>query len=115
MKILLADDELGVISSLKDLLIENGYFVDIAMSGFDVIKMHQTNKYDALIIDVDFQDGINGIEASNYVRDKDKKIKIIVITAYANTQLTRHAVLEIGGNFLIKPIEESKLIKLINE
>ncbi len=116
MKVLLADDDIDVLNSLKELLSEKNYLdVDTAMTCFDAITKHIGKRYDILIIDIDFEDGMNGIEAASIIRKKDKDIKIIVISAYNYTQSTRQAVISIGGDFLVKPIKIEELITIINK
>lgn len=115
MKILLVDDDLSVLKSLKDLLIEKKYIVDVATTCYDAFSMHAENKYDVLIIDIDFGDGINGIEAAKIIRQEDKKITIIVITAFNYIQGSRQEVLALGGHFLEKPIEMSTLVNIIEK
>lgn len=63
--------------------------------------------FDLLLLDIEIPGGMNGLEAAQYVRNKDKDVMIIFMTQHA-TQVWNAFSVEVM-DFLIKPIDEKKL------
>lgn len=82
-KILVVEDEQYqrelYVLELKD----EGYDVDQAANGKDAVEMVKNNKYDLVILDIRMPE-MDGIEALGKILSRDKKIPIIIYTAYSN-------------------------------
>ncbi len=66
-KILIVDDEMDIVSMLKDYFLYNGYDVITATNGLDAIKKAQ-NQPDIILLDINMPD-IDGIEVCSQIRD----------------------------------------------
>ncbi|HBF9827015.1 TPA: response regulator, partial [Clostridioides difficile] len=66
-KILVVDDEEGIITLLKDYFEMNGYEVYTAQSGKDALKKISKNP-DIILLDINMPE-IDGIEVCNRIRD----------------------------------------------
>ncbi len=66
-KILIVDDEMDIVSMLKDYFIYNGYDVITATNGLEAIKKAQTQP-DIILLDINMPD-IDGIEVCSQIRD----------------------------------------------
>ena len=57
MKILVVDDERAIRNSLKEILSDEGYNVDVAEDGPTAIDMAEKERYDVIFCDIKMQAG----------------------------------------------------------
>ena len=82
-KLLIIEDEKNQRELYAMELMEEGYEVDQASNGKEGVEMVKSNKYDLVIIDIRMPE-MDGIEALGKILSRDKKIPIIIYTAYSN-------------------------------
>ncbi len=82
-KILVVEDEQHQRELYAVELQEDGYDVDQASNGKEAVDMVKSNKYDLVILDIRMPE-MDGIEALGKILSRDKKIPIIIYTAYSN-------------------------------
>lgn len=103
-RILVADDRLDVVASIQEMLAP--YFeVETATTGMHVLQLCEKHHFDGLIIDVEFPEGISGLETASRVRAANKEIKLLVFSATNYTDAVRQKVVDIGGVFCEKPLK----------
>ena len=82
-KLLIVEDE----QHQRDLyvmeLTDEGYQIDQASNGKEAVEMVKNNKYDLVVMDIRMPE-MDGIEALGKILSKDKKIPIVIYTAYSN-------------------------------
>ncbi len=62
---------------------DEGYIVEQAVNGKEAVEMVKKNKYDLIVLDIRMPE-MDGIEALGKILSRDKKIPIIINTAYSN-------------------------------
>ncbi|MBL7151282.1 MAG: response regulator [Candidatus Omnitrophica bacterium] len=82
-KILLVDDEMDFIKIMSERIKQWGYEVIASLSGREAIPIVKSKKPDLLILDYKMAD-MDGIATLKEIRKINKKIPVIMFTAYPN-------------------------------
>ena len=113
-KILVADDEEEITRSLRNALSQL-YIVDVAHSASEVIEAVEKVKYHAIILDVCFQHGISGLEVAEIIRENDREVRLIIMSAMDYTNNVKNIAVNIGANFLEKTISIESLKNMLQD
>lgn len=109
MKILLADDEIELTKALKEILKANGYAVDIANNGEDVLRFLKVSSYDLIILDI-MMPYLDGYETLKIIRDKNIDIPILFLSAKSKVD-DKIKGLDLGADdYLTKPFKKEELL-----
>lgn len=103
-KILVVDDETGIVDELKDYLIEEGYEVRTALDGAEGLSLLESFRPHLVITDLKLPD-IPGLEILRMAREKFPEIKIIVSTGYVDQGLIDEAERLGRDAFIQKPFD----------
>jgi CheY-like chemotaxis protein len=108
--ILIVDDEPIVRMLVTEVLTENGYRVLEAADASSAIRIIEGNPGIALLItDVGLPGGMNGRQLADALRARDKALKTLFITDYAENAAVSNGHLEHGMEILTKPFMMSAL------
>lgn len=112
-KILIAEDEEYNFIYLHELLKETNVQILRAHNGSEAVDIFDSNEnIDLILMDIKMP-GINGFEATQIIKNKNKDIPIIAQTAYALSG-DREKALEMGcDDYLSKPVKKELLLELI--
>lgn len=101
-KLLIVDDEVGIVEEVSSFFVEEGFDVKTADSGSDGIRMIDSFKPDLLILDIKLPD-ISGLEVLKHSKTASPGTKVIVVTGYVDQAIIDRAE-ELGRDaFLQKP------------
>ena len=107
-RVLLIDDDKKLAVMIKEFLYDNGFNVTAAYNGADGIELHQSQKFDAVILDLMLPD-TDGLEICRRLRSKSN-IPVLMLTAKGDP-LDRVIGLELGADdYLPKPFEPRELL-----
>jgi two-component system alkaline phosphatase synthesis response regulator PhoP len=111
-RILLVEDEPGLVLTLSDLLGKEGYAVESATDGPTGLMRAATEPFDLVLLDL-MLPGKNGLEVCRELRQAGKDVAILMLTAKA--QLVDRVVgLKLGADdYLTKPFEPPELLARI--
>ena len=112
-RILLVEDEPGLVMALSDLLRAEGHEIETALDGNQGREMALQGRFDALILDV-MLPGVDGFEVCRTARQHGFDGGILMLTA--RTQIPdRVAGLRIGADdYLLKPFDSEELLARVN-
>jgi two-component system alkaline phosphatase synthesis response regulator PhoP len=111
-RILLVEDEPGLLLTLSDLLATEGYDVETASDGISGLSRAMSGGFDLIILDV-MLPGKNGFDICRDLRQNGNDTAILMLTA--RTQVVDRVVgLKLGADdYLTKPFEPSELLARI--
>ena len=113
MKILIVEDEKLLADSLRDMLQQKGFQVEVAYDGITGRDYAELGIYDLLILDV-MMPGLNGLELAQQVRAKRCFTPILMLTARSSLE-DRIQGLNAGADYyLTKPFDSRELLACIN-
>lgn len=113
-KILIIEDEKDIRRILKKILTEESYKVYITDSGKEGLSKIKKYHPELVILDLKLTD-TDGIEVASEIRRINKKIKVIVITAYGTVEIKRK-LYKLGIVDLIeKPFRIEKILKSVRK
>jgi DNA-binding NtrC family response regulator len=110
--ILIVDDEASVRDSLYQWFKNDGYRVDTAVDAVNALKKLQEKPWDIILLDIKMP-GMDGIELQNRIKQIDKDIVTIIITAYASVDTAIQALKDGAFDYITKPIDPDDLSRLI--
>ena len=112
MRVLIVEDEKGILNFLKDGLQEENFAVDTAQDGASGLELALTNDYDIILLDWMIP-GISGIEVCRQIRKENNSVPVIFLTAKDTVQDTVFG-LEAGANdYIKKPFQFEELLARI--
>jgi len=111
-RILIAEDNFINQEIILGLLEKSQLVIDIANNGEEAIALHEKNSYTLILMDIQMPI-LDGYEASKIIREKDKKIPIIAVTASAMKEDVEKTMESGMNDHLNKPIEVIQLYQIL--
>ncbi len=110
-KILLVDDESGILDSLRILFKGEGYAVRVAHGGREALSALDEDLPDIVLTDIRMP-GVSGLEVLAGARDVDPEMAVILMTAQASLQSAVRAVNEGAFYYLQKPFANDEVLAI---
>ena len=105
-RILVVDDQLIGRESTKDIVTELGYLCDTAKSGPEALNMILTDRYDAILLDIQMPE-MDGLEVAKAIRQNSGPNRDVAIIAYSAGVEQTQQNSELFTNFLPKPFAKN--------
>lgn len=110
-RILLADDDRLILSTLGQGLRDAGYDVLEATDGNAAVRLCETTQPELAILDARMP-GLSGVEAAHLIRQK-AEIPFIFLSAYGDKEVVKLAVEEGALAYLVKPVDIPQIVPAI--
>jgi two-component system response regulator PilR (NtrC family) len=110
--ILIVDDELSMRELLDYMLKREGYRVDCAENGRRAAAMVEQNSYDLLLCDIRLGD-ISGLDVLRACKKHHPETVVIMISAYASTEIAVEAMNEGAYDYVPKPFNKDELMETV--
>ena len=110
--ILIIDDDIAILTSLKSLLEMNGFRVDTAKNGREAMMRICNGFYNLALIDIKLPD-MEGTELLMAFQHLGLKMKKIVITGYSTEECAIDSLNLGADGYLKKPVMPGKLLEFV--
>ena len=113
-KILVVDDDENIRNTLKTILEDEGYSVDLAATGNAAIEKTKETAYNIALLDIRLPD-MEGVELLKLIKDTAPRTRKIMVTGYPSMQNAIAALNKSADAYLIKPVDIEKLLNTVKE
>ncbi len=108
-KILIVEDEVKVATFIKKGLQTQNFEAEIAETGSEAKRFFDESSFDLIILDIGLPD-MSGLEVCEYVREKNTKIPILMLTALGSVA-DKLSGFEVGtDDYVVKPFDFMELL-----
>ena len=113
-RILIVDDDDTIRSTMKAILEDEGYKVDLAANGKEGVQKAEKTAYNIALLDIRLPD-MEGVELLKLMKPAVPRTRKIMVTGYPSTQNAIEALNKNADAYLIKPVDIEKLLSTIKE
>ena len=112
--ILIVDDEKNYPRILSAVLEEEGFETFCANSGYEAFEILKNIDVDLVLTDMKMPK-MDGIELLEKIKDKDKELPVIMMTAYGTVDKAVEAIQKGAYSYILKPFDNNRLILYVNK
>ena len=113
-RILIVDDDETIRTTMKAILEDEGYVVDLASTGEEAIQLTMKTTYNIALLDIRLPD-MEGVELLKLMRDNVPRTRKVMVTGYPSMQNAIAALNKNADAYLLKPLDNEKLLNLVIE
>ena len=112
--ILVVDDDENIRNTMRAILEDEGYVVDLASTGKEAIQKTQKRAYNVALLDIRLPD-MEGVELLKSMKDTIPRMRKIMVTGYPSMQNAIDALNKSADGYLVKPVKVEKLLDTVKE
>ena len=109
MKILIIDDERSIRNSLKEILADEGYDVDVAENGAQGCAMVDKEKYSVIFCDIKMPE-MDGMEVLDRLSQMGVDSAVIMISGHADIGTAVECIKKGAFDFIQKPLDLNRIL-----
>lgn len=109
MKVLIVDDERAIRNSLKEILVEEGYDVDVAEDGLIALQMVDIEKYNVIFCDIKMPN-MDGEEVLEKLIGKGIDSAIVMVSGHGDIETAVRCIKKGAFDFIQKPLDLNRLL-----
>jgi DNA-binding NtrC family response regulator len=113
-RILVVDDDETIRNTVKAILEDEGYTVDLVATGSDAILKTEQTTYNLALLDIRLPD-MEGVELLKLMKDTVPRTRKIMVTGYPSMQNAIAAINKQADAYLVKPVNVEKLLSTVKE
>ncbi len=109
MKILIIDDERSIRNSLKEILVDEGYDVDLAENGAQGCAMADKEKYSVIFCDIKMPE-MDGLEVLEKLHQMGVDSAIVMISGHGDINVAVECIKKGAFDFIPKPLDLNRIL-----
>lgn len=106
--VLVVDDELSMLRTLRSFLESRGYAVETAMGGLPAVELVRQRSFDLVVLDMMLPDQ-DGLETLKQIKTLDDNPSVLIMTGYGSIKTAIEALKSGADDFLQKPLSMEAL------
>ncbi len=115
IRVLLVDDEAGILLTLSDILQQHGYDVTAMGTVKDALAQITSAQFEVLIADLNIDEPGDGFTVVSAIRQTQPSCITLILTGYPGFDSALEAIRSQVDDYLVKPTPPSTLIQLIEQ
>ena len=109
MKILIIDDERSIRNSLKEILVDEGYDVDLAENGAQGCAMVDKEKYSVIFCDIKMPE-MDGVEVLDRFNQMGIDAAVVMISGHGDIAVAVECIKKGAFDFIPKPLDLNRIL-----
>ncbi|MDY6844244.1 MAG: UDP-3-O-acyl-N-acetylglucosamine deacetylase [Thermodesulfobacteriota bacterium] len=109
--ILIVDDELSILKSIKGIFLDEGFDVLTAKNGEEALTIIESEQPELVFLDI-WLPGIDGIEVLKKIKSKFPHIQVVIMSGHSTIGTAVHALKLGASDFLEKPFSLDNLLHI---
>ena len=109
MKILIIDDERSIRNSLKEILVDEGYDVDVAENGLQGCQMVDKEKYSVIFCDIKMPE-MDGLEVLDRLMGMGIDSAVVMISGHGDINTAVECIKKGAFDFIQKPLDLNRIL-----
>ncbi len=109
MKILIIDDERSIRNSLKEILADEGYDVDVAENGAQGCAMVDKEKYSVIFCDIKMPE-MDGMEVLDRLTEMGVDAAVVMISGHGDIETAVECIKKGAFDFIQKPLDLNRIL-----
>ena len=109
MKILVVDDERAIRNSLKEILMDEGFTVEVAEDGPSALAIAAKERYDVIFCDIKMP-GMDGIEVLDKLGEAGVESSVIMISGHGDIDTAVECIRKGAYDFIQKPLDLNRIL-----
>lgn len=110
--ILIVDDDQELRENLQEVLVRDGYAVDLAMNGTDALEIVKQRDFDLVLLDL-VMPGMSGLETLLLLQRQKPQIRVVLMTAFSTVDNAVDAMRRGAADYLTKPFKSADLLMTV--
>jgi EAL domain-containing protein (putative c-di-GMP-specific phosphodiesterase class I)/CheY-like chemotaxis protein len=111
-RVLLVDDEPGLVRAFTRLLTDAGYVVTPASNGIEAVALMESATFDVIVSDIRMP-GMDGLSLLRAIRNLDLDVPVVFLTGSPTLETAIEAMEHGAFRYLTKPIDASELTAVV--
>ena len=112
--ILIVDDETGILTTLSQILGDEGYRTVVTTSGEEALHLFREQRPDVVFLDIWLPDW-DGLETLQALRDVDSDAMVIMMSGHGTSETAVKAIKMGAHDYLEKPLSYDRTVKAVQD
>lgn len=113
-RILIVDDQFGIRILLNEVFQNEGFETYQAANGVQALSIVDENEPDLVVLDMKIP-GMDGLEILKHIKEKNRAIKVIIMTAYGELDMIHEAMEQGAITHFAKPFDIDEIVEVVKK